>query len=393
MSAYAIESPLRAPVADVFRERFRHEPLEVFAPGRINLIGEHTDYNEGYVLPGATQLGIHFAVALNGSRQINLLARDLDASASFNVDQLAPSAQTPWANYLTGICAMLQQAGYEIPGFDCVFGGDLPSGAGMSSSAALECGLGLALDRLLDLRLPRLELARLAQQAEHSFVGVKCGLMDQFACLFGQEGHFVKLDCRTLQYEYFALNNPAYGLLVLDTQVKHSLAASEYNQRRKEVEAGIRRLQQYYPEVVSLRDVTLEMLREHREEFNPMIYKRCVYVVEENQRVLDACEALSQNDYARVGELMYLSHEGLEFDYEVSCKELDMLAHAARKDKRITGARMIGGGFGGSVLALVPSEEAEAVALSLSDIYESAFGTRPRSFLARLEGGTHVVEH
>jgi galactokinase len=241
-----------------------------------------------------------------------------------SVDQLQRT-DTQWANYLLGVAAQLQKRGIVLTGFDCVFGGNVPVGAGLSSSAAVECGLAFALDQLLGTRIDKMALAHVAQKAEHEYAGVMCGLMDQFASLFGRPGHVVRLDCRSLAYDYFPFDTQAARIVLCNSGVKHSLADSEYNKRRQECERGVHILQQHYPEVKSLRDATLAQLQAHQPEFDEVTYRRCRYVVEENQRVLQACEALQQQDLAAFGQLMHASHAGLRDDYEVSCPELDVL--------------------------------------------------------------------
>ncbi|MDX1908841.1 MAG: galactokinase [Bacteroidia bacterium] len=392
MNTYASPTELMLPVHEVFQQRYHTAHVLAYAPGRINLIGEHTDYNDGYVLPAAVDKGITFAVARTDTPVISLYARDLDQTVTADIRDLKP-VETTWANYLLGVVDQLLKKGYTLGGFNCVFGGNLPSGAGMSSSAALESGMIVALDNLFGLQLDRMEMARLGQMAEHTFVGMKCGIMDQFSSLMGKAGHVVLLDCRSLAYQYVPFNAAKYSLLLVDTKVHHELASSEYNNRRKECEAGVKRLQLHYPEVLSLRDVTVEMLQEHRESFHPLIYKRCLYVVEENARVLQAVEGLKASDYAAAGKLMYASHEGLSYDYEVSCRELDFLVNQASKDSRILGARMMGGGFGGCTINLVPTQHAQESSERLQELFAEKYGYQPDAYTVQIHNGAYIADN
>ena len=346
-------------IATAFQRHFGSAPLLVRAPGRVNLIGEHTDYNGGFVLPAAIDKEIYFAVGLNNRADARLYSHDKDEHVVVPLDQVAPS-QHLWANYLLGVVAQFQKLGIAVPGFDCVFGGNIPIGAGMSSSAAVECGLAFALNELLDAGLDRLTLALMGQAAEHEYAGVRSGLMDQFASLFGRAGHVVRLDCRSLEYEYLPFNAEAYHLVLCNSGVKHSLASSEYNTRRRECELGVALLQRYYPEVHTLRDATAAQLDRHREELGEIVYRRCQYVVQENRRVERTCQALLAGDMTTVGEQMYASHAGLRDQYEVSCRELDVLVQIAKTAPGVLGARMMGGGFGGCTINLVAAEQAPA---------------------------------
>ncbi|GAB3818999.1 galactokinase [Pontibacter rugosus] len=311
-----------------FESIFQATPTLVRSPGRVNLIGEHTDYNEGFVLPAAINKEIYFAIAFNGTDKLRFHAHDLEESAEFYLANIGKT-DIGWANYLLGVVKQFQKATLEVKGFDLVFGGNIPIGAGLSSSAAVECGLAFALDHLHGFGLERLTMVRMAQKAEHEFAGVLCGIMDQFASMFGKQHHAV-LDCRSLAYEYFPVDMQEYRIVLCDTQVKHSLASSEYNTRRQECEAGVALLQQHYPEVQSLRDATLAMLERYKEEFDAVVYKRCKYIVLENARVEEACQHLQCGEMEAFGQNMYASHAGLQHDYEVSCPELDFLVAAAK---------------------------------------------------------------
>ena len=363
------------------------------APGRINIIGEHTDYNLGYVLPAAIDKGISFRIGRHGETRCHLQALDLGETYTFDITQVpGPEAQMPgWARYLVGIVAQLQAAGHALGGFDAVFGGDIPIGSGLSSSAALECGLALGLNELFALGLDRMTLAQLAQVAEHTYPGVKCGLMDQFASLHGQPGQVVRLDCRSLEYAYFPFDTEQYRLMLFNTRVSHSLASSEYNTRRAQCEEGVARLQAFYPDITSLRDVTAEMLQAQQAALPPLIYQRCAHVVMENTRVIDTCASLQAGDMAAVGRLMYRSHESLQHQYEVSCPELDFLVDSVRSDARVYGARMMGGGFGGCTLNLVEAEAIADVQAQVEAAYTRHFGQAPETYIVRITGGVSVV--
>ncbi|MCR5886422.1 galactokinase [Hymenobacter sp. J193] len=381
---------LSSAIASFFQERFAATPLLVRAPGRVNLIGEHTDYNGGFVLPAAINKEIYFAVALNGSSTIRLHSFDLKEDYEVALADVAPS-NTLWANYLLGVVAQFQKRGLPVQGFDCVFGGTIPMGAGMSSSAAVECGLAFALDTLLHTRLDRLELARISQKAEHEYAGVQCGIMDQFASLFGQAGHVVRLDCRSLEYAYFPFDANTYHLVLCNSGVKHSLASSEYNTRRQECERGVAVLQQYYPEVASLRDATLERLEKHQAELGEVVYRRCRYVVEENLRVEQACHHLLAHDLPAFGQDMYGSHAGLRDQYEVSCPELDVLVELARPLPGVVGARMMGGGFGGCTINLVEASAVESFVAAMKPAYEKQTGIALETYQTTIVDGVGVL--
>ncbi|PJJ52966.1 galactokinase [Hymenobacter chitinivorans] len=377
-------------IAAAFRQHFHAEPLLVRAPGRINLIGEHTDYNAGYVLPAAIDKEMYFAVALNQQNVIRLLAYDLNERVEISTDAVAPQ-DTQWANYLLGVVAQLQHRGVAVPGFDCVFGGTVPAGAGLSSSAAVECGMLFALNQLLSTGLEPMQIARLGQAAEHEYAKVMCGLMDQFASVFGRAGQVVRLDCRSLDYEYFPFDTTACRIVLCNSGVKHSLASSEYNTRRQECERGVAVLQQYYPAVQTLRDVTLEQLQAHEAELGPVVYRRCRYVVEENQRVETTCRLLSQGDLGGVGQQMYASHAGLRDDYEVSCKELDVLVQIAQTSAGVYGSRMMGGGFGGCTINLVATEQVAGFVEHAKAQYQQQLGLPLDTYEATIVDGVGLL--
>ena len=356
-----------------FLELFSKEPLVVRAPGRINLIGEHTDYNDGFVMPAAVDKEIFFGIS--GSSDHKSIVHSLKYNESFEIDLANPRpvTQPKWANYLLGVLYQFRENGYPLKPFYCVFGGNVPLGAGMSSSAAMECGFASALAEYNLLKVPKLKIVTMAQWAEHHFVGVKCGIMDQFASVMGKKGHVIALDCRSLTHEYAPLDVREYTIVLCDTKVKHSLVDSEYNTRRSECESGVRALQKYYPTVKSLRDVSSEQLEKHQQEFEGKVYQRCRYVVDEISRVQQAFDDLKRGDLVAFGKKMFVTHDGLSRLYEVSCKELDFLVDEAKNIDSVIGARMMGGGFGGCTINLVKKTEAANFIATLSAKYKSKF--------------------
>lgn len=372
-----------------FRERFGKNPeLLVRAPGRINLIGEHTDYNNGFVLPAAIDKEIVFAVALSSDDAFQLHAFDLDESHTLNFNSIKATEEKPWANYLLGVIAQFKKKGLTVPPFQLSYGGNVPLGAGLSSSAAVECGIAYAINLLMKSDLKKEELAFMAQKAEHEFAGVQCGIMDQFASMMGKKEHVLRLDCETIAYEYFPFPMDEYQIVLCDTGVKHSLASSEYNTRRRECEEGVALIAKHYPEVKSLRDVGIEMLDKHKNEFDPIIYKRCKYVVEENSRVLSGCEELAAGNLADFGEKMYASHRGLSENYEVSCKELDFLVEQTHNKPYVLGARMMGGGFGGCTINLVKVDALDKFEEAMKAAYLKQFNLKLATYKVTIEDGT-----
>jgi galactokinase len=377
-------------VRALFRARFGSDPLVVRSPGRVNLVGEHTDYNDGFVLPAAVDCAITMAVARNRGRVCRLVAADLDEQIEYDAARIERS-ELGWPNYVLGVVDQLHRRGVELPSFDCVFGGDIPLGAGMSSSAAIETATVFALDDLLALGLDHVAMARIAQQAEHELVGVRCGIMDQFACLFGSAGHAIKLDCRSLAYELVPFDFPDVRIVLCDSGVKHALAGSEYNVRRAQCEAGVAALARHRPEIASLRDVDAELLDTYRHELDPVVERRCRFVIEENARLLAGCDDLRRGDLAAFGERMYASHRGLSADYEVSCPELDSLVAIARPLPGVIGARMMGGGFGGCTINLVAVEALDGFTRTLEGEFRRRTGRDTRVFVTRITGGTAVA--
>lgn len=375
-----------------FSELYNQTPdIIVRAPGRINLIGEHTDYNDGFVLPAAIDKAIYFAVSKRNDTLIRLNAYDLDDAYEFSLDNLSKSDKG-WANFLIGMVAEMTRTSDKLTqGFNVVFGGDVPLGAGLSSSAAVESGIGFALNHLYGFELSSIDLALTAQQAEHNFAGVNCGIMDMFASIHGKEKSVIRLDCRDLSYEYFPFNTIEYAIILCNTGVKHNLGDTEYNKRRAECEEGISILQNAFPQVESLRDVSMAMLRSQTDKLPQIVYNRCKYVVEEINRVETACNDLLNNDFISFGEKMYETHEGLSELYEVSCPELDFLVEQTIDNEAVAGARMMGGGFGGCTINLVKNEAVHEFLDEISKAYEAEFGQKLISYKVAITNGVEEI--
>ena len=381
---------LSSSVRERFRQRFGAEPIVVRSPGRVNVIGEHTDYNNGFVLPAAIDRAIYIGIAKRGDDRIVLYSEEFREEEQSTVQGVAIS-KTHWANYILGVVDQLNKRGHKLGGFNLNIDGDVPVGAGLSSSAAVECAAAFALKECFGLQFDRMEQTQIAQKAEHTYAGVMVGIMDMFASTFGKEGHAIRLDCRSLEYEYVPLDLKGHKILLLNTNVKHSLSSSEYNTRRQECAEGVRLLQQGGEKVESLRDATLDMLNRHVKPVNETVYRRCKFVVEENQRLLTACEALKAGDLATLGKKMYGSHEGLQHEYEVSCRELDFLVDAVRNNEAVVGARMMGGGFGGCTINIVREEAIEPLVADISKRYEEAMGLQLTAYIALPDDGTSLA--
>ncbi len=381
-------------VLERFKSSYESEPLLFFSPGRVNLIGEHTDYNNGFVLPAAIDKAIVLALAKNDTGLMRL--QSIDMQPKFHSRKMSKNhfkSGIDWADYIIGVIDELQKAGYDIDeGFDCVFGGDVPIGAGLSSSAALEGGVAYGLSKLFDLNVSRLELTKISQKAENNFVGVQCGIMDQFASIHGKEKSVIKLDCLSLEHEYYPFEWDDVCILLCDTKVRRTLAGSEYNVRRQQCEEGVRIIKETYPQVESLRDVTFEMLTEHQEKMDEVVYRRCMYVLNENKRVLDACQDLMDSNLPSFGARMYQSHYGLRDNYEVSCDELNHLVDATEDLDSVLGSRMMGGGFGGCTINLVKTDEIENIQAKIEEYYKGKTGESPGFHVVKIGEGTHELE-
>ena len=338
-----------------------------FAPGRINLIGEHTDYNGGFVFPGAVEQGIVLMIRANKDRKVRLWASDLKKGCTFDLDD-KEGPEIMHFRYVYGVVREMMERGVKVEGFDAVYAGDVPLGAGMSSSAALECCFAFALNDMFDGRLDRMELARVGQATEHKYVGTMCGIMDQFVSMHGREGSLVRLDCRSGEFEYFPWHPKGYRLVLVNSCVKHELVGSPYNDRRRSCE----RVAQLAG-VETLRDCTWEKLEELKSQVGEEDYRRAKYVLGEYDRVMAVCDALQKDDYETVGQQMYLTHEGLSKDYEVSCEEIDFLVDVARRCG-VTGSRIMGGGFGGCTINLVRDECHDRFVEEVQKSYKERFG-------------------
>ena len=359
-----------------FEKEFTGQYRLFAAPGRINLIGEHTDYNEGFVLPASIDKRIYLAIQALDTMRADLVSADLGEKASFLLDDTRPKLPH-WALYPFGVVKELQKRGFRPGGFRAAFGGDIPIGSGLSSSAALESAFAVALNALFGLGADQMTLALVGQSAEHHYAGVRCGIMDQFASLFGKKGQVIRLDCRSLAHEFFPLDLEGFELILADTRVKHSLASSAYNERRRQCEAGVAQIRKHFLAVKSLRDVNMEMLAGLENQMEGKVFQRCSYVVEENARVTQTCDALAQGDPDRVGRLMFFSHQGLREQYEVSCPELNLLVETAAKTPGVKGSRMMGGGFGGCTINLVRSNNVQLFQDRIARAFEKDFGHLP----------------
>lgn len=382
---------VQAKVAQDYIRQFSQEPsILVSSPGRINLIGEHTDYNNGFVLPAAIDKNMHLAISRREDNKLRFYASDFQDLYEGNLANLVKSAKF-WPNYINGVIRELVDAGFQLSGLDLVVGGDIPAGAGLSSSAALECSVVFALNELFDLGLSRMDMVRIARAAENNFVGLQCGIMDMFASVFGKKDHAILLDCRSLKHEYIPLDFHQHAILLMDTRVKHSLASGEYNVRREQCEMGVKALRKVYPQVQSLRDANRAMIEYSLKDRVPdLVYHRCKYVVEENLRLQVGCEALKRNDLVSFGKKMFASHIGLSKLYDVSCPELDYLVELAKEEHAIVGARMMGGGFGGCTINIIRKTYINEVVERMSKAFRQRFATDPLAYICNISEGTHL---
>lgn len=378
---------MRTKISEKFAQLFGCEGEFFAAPGRINLIGEHTDYNGGFVFPGAVDCGIMAEIKLNGSDKVCAYSIDMDEYAEFGLNEEDAPSQG-WAKYIFGVCRETIKRGGKISGFNTVFAGDVPLGAGMSSSAALESTFAYALSYLFGLDTDRFELARIGQATEHNYIGVKCGIMDQFASCFGKKGNLMRLDCRSMEFEYFPFDPEQHGykLVLLNSCVKHELVGSPYNDRRASCERVAAALGQEF-----LRGATMEQLDAIKDSISDEDYRRARYVIGEEKRVLDVCEALEKGDYETVGERMYETHWGMSKDYEVSCVELDFLATVA-KECGVTGCRIMGGGFGGCTINLVKTELYDNFITTAKQKFAAEYGHEPKVLSVVISDGARKLD-
>ena len=371
-----------------FQEMFHSEPRIFVAPGRVNLIGEHTDYNDGFVLPCAIEFSTRVAIAPRPDQKLVLRSTEFSEPFELNL-QSSPKPLGGWSDYVVGVAVMLRQAGHVIRGANLLVHGEVPIGAGLSSSAAIEVGTALALLSSIDAKPPLPEIAKLCQRAENEFVGARVGIMDQFVSCLGKAGHALLLDCRSLHFEHVPMPRQV-KLVICNTMVKHELAGGEYNRRREECEAGVRILSRAFPGIKALRDATLEQLSSCANALLPVIYKRCLHVVEENQRVVQATKSLRAGELDQMGQLMHDSHRSLRDLYEVSCRELDLMVEAAEGLPGYYGGRMTGGGFGGCTVNLVASGQAEAFRESIAKRYQEKTGISPDIYICSSADGAHA---
>ncbi|NVJ87781.1 MAG: galactokinase [Algoriphagus sp.] len=376
-------------IRKTFVSLFETEPILAFAPGRINLIGEHTDYQEGFVLPASIQFGIWSAVQKNQLPYCRLYSIDFEEEVTFDWQAFSPR-KGHWSTYVMGFLAQLQQAGYKFEGFDMVIGGNIPVGAGLSSSAALSVSIGTALSALFELNLSKLSIARYSQNSEHQFAGVHCGIMDTYASAFGKAKTALLLDCRTNQHEEIALDLGEYSVLLVNSNVKHSLADSAYNQRRAACEESVELLKRSFPGIKTLRDLNISDLPQVQKILPESLFPKAKHVISECNRALVAAKALNEKNLGFFGKLLKESHQSLSKDFEVSCQELDFLAEKAWKFPGVLGARMMGGGFGGCTINLISKSKVAPFLEELSSSYTKEFGIIPSFISVEIGDGAHI---
>jgi galactokinase len=379
-------------ISKKYFEKFGLAPLLIVrSPGRVNIIGEHTDYNEGFVLPAALDMAAYLAIGLRQDSRIELFAMDLNEKFSSDLHNLKPVENISWPNYILGAIAQFLKIGVSFKGMNIVLQSDVPIGAGLSSSAAIESAMIYACNELFKTRLPKIDMVKMAQIAEHEFAGVRCGIMDMFASVMGKKDHVIKLDCKTLNYEYVPFKLEGLKIVLLNTNVKHSLASSKYNTRRIECEQGVAWVKENESHVNSLRDISIDMLDKYVLPKDVLIYKRCLFVVEEINRLIQACEDLKQGNIVALGEKMFATHEGLSKQYEVSCDELDLLIKYVTNNENVLGARMMGGGFGGCTINLVKDDAIEKLITEIAPAYEAATNLPLTYYIASIENGTEIL--
>ncbi len=377
---------MKSKIQKEFKERFGVAGTLYASAGRINLIGEHTDYNGGFVFPGAIDKVIMAEIKPNGLEKVRVFSMDINEYVEFGLKE-EDAPKESWARYIFGVCREIQKRGGEVKGFDAVFAGNVPLGAGLSSSAALESCFAFALNDMFNQnRIDKFELARIGQSTEHNYCGVNCGIMDQFASVFGRKGNLMRLDCRSMEYEYFPFNLEGYELVLVDSRVKHELKDSPYNKRRESCERVAKRLG-----MDTLRDATMEALNEVKGDITAEDYFRAKFVIEEKDRVLAVCDALNKGDYETVGKKMYETHNGLSKDYEVSCEELDFLNDVA-KEAGVTGSRIMGGGFGGCTINLVKKDLHDKFVDAAVTKFKEKYGHEPKIYDVVISDGARKVE-
>lgn len=374
-----------------FEKTFGAAPQKiVLSPGRINIIGEHIDYNDGYVLPAAIDKVICFAFEKNNTQKSKVIAIDLNEEFEIDLTEKIELNDAVWTNYIRGVIKQLQDNGFAFEGFNCVFSSNIPVGSGLSSSAALECGMIFGIKELFGLTIEKKDIALLGQKAEH-WVGINCGIMDQFSSVHGLDNKVIKLDCNTLDFEYHNADFKDYSLILMDSNVKHSLFTSEYNTRRIECEQGLAIIKENFPEVKTFRDCKEEQLLSIKDKIDPTVFKRVHFVVKEINRVIKACEALDNGNIELLGQLLFETHYGLSQEYAVSCEELDMLVDTAKADDAVIGSRLMGGGFGGCTINLIKKGHENEVKSKFSNLYLDTFGIELKFYDVKISNGTQLL--
>jgi galactokinase len=373
-----------------FQNAFQNAPEKiVLSPGRINIIGEHIDYNDGYVLPAAIDRIICFAFAKNNTNKSKIIAIDLNEEFEVDLTSAISLSKVIWTNYILGVIKQMQDNGFSFDGFNCVFSSNIPVGSGLSSSAALECGMIFGIKELFNLSIPKIDIALMGQKAEH-WVGINCGIMDQFSSVMGLENKVIKIDCKTLEYEYHNANFNDYSLILFDSNVSHSLFSSAYNTRREECDEGLSIIKSALPEISSFRDCTESQVLSLKDKMSPNVFDRCHFVVKEIRRVALACEALDNGNIETLGKLLFETHEGLSKEYLVSCDELDFIVDTLKKEKAVIGSRLMGGGFGGCTINLIKKGEEEAIKSKLTKLYKEAFDIDMKIYDVKIGNGTSL---
>ncbi len=370
----------------------KNSDIKIKAPGRINILGEHTDYNNGFVMPSAIDKAIYFSIGKREDSKLCISAIDLEGY--FEADDInnLTNKLNVWSNHLVGVILEIKKLGFAFDtGINVCFGGDIPNGAGLSSSAAVEAGIGFGLNEIFGFNLGLLQLAKIAQATEHNYVGVKCGIMDMYASLFSRKNHVIRLDCEKLEHDYIPADFKEHTFILVNSAVKHNLADTEYNVRRNQCQKGVEVLNKEFGNINTLRDANFEQLEQIKSDINPITYHRCKYILDEKERVMLASEALTQHDFEKLGEIMNQTHEGLSKMYEVSCKELDFLATKVLKIDGVLGSRMMGGGFGGCTLNLIKKEAEADFREKIKAAYQHKFGIIPEIYTANLSEGVHKI--
>lgn len=374
-----------------FEQQFKQKPLMIASPGRINLIGEHTDYNGGLVFPATIDKYIVCALSKSDWGYCRIYALDLDESFDLDLSKLEKQESGSWKNYIIGVIYGLLKKGAKVDNFNLVFGGNIPMGAGLSSSAALENGIVYGLNELFELGLSKNEIMNISITAEHDFAGVNCGIMDQFANLHGKSENAILLDCSDLSFQHIPIQLDDYQFLLINTNVKHQLSDSPYNQRKLACKTGLQVLQNQFPQLKSLSEADLGQLNSVKDRLSEEVYNRCLYVIEENKRVVSSKIALENKDWQSFGELLFASHKGLSSLYEVSCPELDFLVDLAKKDPSVMGSRMMGGGFGGCTINLIKKDNIDSFISKVETEYQNRFGFSISTYPVNISNGTQII--